>query len=214
MTLDRYEFELIKITEASFLSSHDPSHDHLHIKRVVKMAKLLALEEKADLWIVLPAAYLHDIVSLPKNHPERHLASKYAADKAIKILKEINYPENYFENIRHAIMAHSFSANIKAETLEAMCVQDADRLDALGAIGIARMMTVTGLLKRAYYNEEEVFPLQRLVNDKEFALDHFYAKIFKLKDMMNTKSGKKIAEKRHLYMKEFLATLEGELKAT
>lgn len=119
MTLNDYELALIKVAEATFLSINDPSHDHLHIKRVVKTAKLLAHEENADLWIVIPAAYLHDIISLPKNHPERHLASKYAAEKAVEILKELKYPEKYFNEISHAIMAHSFSANIKAETIEA-----------------------------------------------------------------------------------------------
>lgn len=81
MTLGDYELALIKIAEDAFLSTNDPSHDHLHIKRVVQIAKLLAQDENAELWIVIPAAYLHDIVSLPKNHPERLLASKYAAEK-------------------------------------------------------------------------------------------------------------------------------------
>lgn len=214
MTLNDYESALIKICEAEFLSTMDPSHDHLHIKRVVKMAKLLAQYEKANLWIVIPAAYLHDIVSLPKNHPERQFASKHAADKALEILKELNYPEKYFNEIHHAVIAHSFSANIKAETIEAMCVQDADRLDAIGAIGIARMMTVNGMLRRPYYSEEEIVPISREVNDSAFALDHFYAKLFKLVDLMNTKTGIKIALERQAYMKKFIDLLKSEIEFT
>ena len=136
----------------AFLMAEDPSdsaHDINHILRVVKVAKQIAKEEHAVLEVVVPAAWLHDCVSLAKNHPDRAKASTLAGDKAIIFLKSIGYPKSFFDAIHHAISAHSYSADIAPTTLEAKIVQDADRLDALGAIGVARCMQVSGALNRS-----------------------------------------------------------------
>lgn len=189
----------------------DPSHDILHIKRVVRAALELAAEEGADPWVVLPAAYLHDCVNVPKNDPRRKQASTLSAEAAVAYLKEAGYPEKYFDAIAHAIAAHSFSANIPPETIEAKVVQDADRLDALGAIGIARMFTINGVMKRPYYSEEEFLPETRIPDDMKQAIDHFYVKLFKLPDMMQTASGRSEATARVAYMRDFLAKMRAEV---
>lgn len=190
----------------------DAAHDLQHVLRVAKTAKALAQEEAAQMQVVLPAAYLHDCVSLPKNHPERSLSSRYAADKAIGFLREIGYPSTYFDGIHHAILTHSFSADIPPQTLEAKIVQDADRLDALGAIGVARCIQVSTALGTGLYSVDDPICRRRVPNDKHFAVDHFYTKLFKLKDKMHTRSAIKHAEQRVAFMENFLAQLEQEVK--
>ena len=108
---------------------NDPAHDVAHFKRVVATAKKLAIEENAKIEVILPAAWLHDYINIPKNDPRRSQASRLAAAAAIEYLKSVNYPNEYMDEIRHAIEAHSFSANIEATTIEAKIVQDCDRLD-------------------------------------------------------------------------------------
>jgi uncharacterized protein len=114
------------------LGHKDPAHDLAHVKRVVSIAKKLALEEKANLEVVIPAAWLHDLVNLSKDNPDRKKASQLAADEALVFLQSVDHSQKYFPEIHHAIWTHSFSANIKPETIEAQIVQDSDRLDALG----------------------------------------------------------------------------------
>src|SRR5580700_184411 len=112
----------------------DAAHDLAHVHRVVRNAVWLAQTEAAALEVVLPAAWLHDCVNVPKSSPERKQASRLAAAEAIRLLKAGGYPAVWHGGIAHAIEAHSFSAGIRPETAEAKIVQDADRLDALGSI--------------------------------------------------------------------------------
>jgi len=189
----------------------DVAHDLNHIYRVVKMAKQLALDENANLAIVLPAAWLHDCVSLPKNHCQRHLASTLAADKAIGFLHSIKYPADYFPAIHHAIRAHSFSANVPLESLEAKIVQDADRLDALGAIGIARCMQVSGTLNRALYSLDDPFCEDREPDDAQYSIDHFYNKLFRIAATLNTVSAQSEGRRREKVMRHFLDQLALEI---
>ncbi|MGX9416200.1 HD domain-containing protein [Vibrio sp. WJH972] len=189
----------------------DLAHDLTHVQRVVKTAKSLSLKEEAKLEIVLPAAYLHDCFSFPKNHPDRASSSTIAAKKALKFLEKIGYPSEYFSDVSHAIVAHSFSANIAPETLEAQIVQDADRLDALGAIGIARCFQVNTTLGSDFYHKLDPFARERELNDKQYCIDHFYVKLLKLVDTMNTTSAKIEAERRTSFMKSYLKQLEKEV---
>ncbi|NLQ18252.1 HD domain-containing protein [Marinomonas sp. M1K-6] len=207
--LAKYEAQFYAFLDAQ--EYVDVAHDLAHIARVVKVAKQLALEENADLAVVLPAAYLHDCVSLPKNHPERHLASTLAADKAIGFLASIDYPDEYHHAIHHAIRAHSFSANITPESLEARIVQDADRLDALGAIGIARCMQVSGALNRALYSLDDPFCEVRETDDRRYSIDHFYHKLFRIANSLNTASARREGKKREGIMRDFLAQLRVEI---
>ena len=189
----------------------DPAHDLNHTLRVISNAKAFAKPESADLNIVLPAAWLHDCVVLPKNSPDRRQSSTYAAKEGIKFLKEINYPNKYLPHIAHAIEAHSFSAGITAQTIEAKIVQDADRIDALGAIGIARCFLVGGELKRPIYSREDPFCEQRNPKDNLYTLDHFYQKLLKISLTMNTETAKIEALRRAEFMRYYLEQLKTEI---
>ena len=189
----------------------DLAHDLLHVKRVVKLATLIAEDEQADLNIVLPAAWLHDCVSYPKDHPLRSQSSLHAADKAIVFLRSLDYPQQYLLAIHHAISAHSVSGEIQAASLEAKIVQDADRLDALGAIGVARCIQVSSQLQRPLYSEVDPFSDVRSLDDQQFTLDHFYKKLLRLKDAMNTRLGRSIATQRSQFIENYLQQLATEI---
>ncbi|MDF4655612.1 HD domain-containing protein [Vibrio parahaemolyticus] len=191
----------------------DAAHDIEHVKRVVKTAKQLCYEENADIAIVLPAAYLHDCFTYPKDHPNRKQSSAIAAKKAIAYLESIQYPQHYHDAIAHAIEAHSFSANIRPNTLEAQIVQDADRLDALGVIGVTRCIQVSTHFNAQLYNDNDMFAKERELNDKQFTVDHFQTKLFKIVDTMNTESAKLEANKRKAFMQTYLEQLHDEVTA-
>ena len=189
----------------------DLAHDINHVCRVVKTAKTLALNEDAQSEIVIPAAYLHDCFSFGKHHKDRAKSAYYAANKAIEFLTSIEYPQQYFEAIHHAIEAHSYSANVQPMSLEAKIVQDADRLDALGAIGIARCLQVSTHLGASLYCSDDPWCQSRVPDDRRFAIDHFKTKLLTLADSMHTHSAKREAHKRTLFMQQYLAQLEAEL---
>ncbi|EPN4954983.1 HD domain-containing protein [Vibrio diabolicus] len=191
----------------------DAAHDISHVQRVVNTAKKLAMEEGADLSIVLPAAYLHDCFTYPKDHPNRKQSSIIAAKKAVAFLESIDYPRQYHDAIAHAIEAHSFSANIRPNTLEAKVVQDADRLDALGAIGITRCIQVSTEFDAQLYDNKDIFAQQRELDDKQFTLDHFQTKLFKIAETMNTESARREAQKRKAFMQAYIEQLHDEVTA-
>lgn len=195
----------------SVLGSKDPAHDLLHVKRVVKMARELAIKERAQLEIVLPAAWLHDLVNLPKDHKDRKMASRLAAVEAVQFLTAIGYPAKYYPGIIHAIEAHSFSAGIKAETLEAQIVQDADRLDGLGAIGIARLFAISAQMGTSFYNALDPWADGRQYDDKKFAIDHIQLKLKSITETMNTLLAKQEAKRRFLVIENYLEQLKMEL---
>ncbi len=205
--------DIFEVKAAELYPASDPSHDLLHIRRVVRMAKRLAAEEGADLSIVIPAAYFHDMVNVPKNDPRRAQASRLSAEAAVEYLKSVGYPadEAKLAAIAHAVAAHGFSAAIKPETIEAKVVQDADRLDGLGAIGLARMFTVSGLLGRPYYDDSD--PLGqagRRFDDAVFSIDHLEVKLFRTAETMQTAAGKAEAAARVEVMKNWRARLMQE----
>ncbi|EOX4455286.1 HD domain-containing protein [Vibrio antiquarius] len=191
----------------------DAAHDISHVQRIVNTAKKLAMEEGADLSIVLPAAYLHDCFTYPKDHPNRKQSSIIAAKKAVAFLESIDYPRQYHDAIAHAIEAHSFSANIRPNTLEAKVVQDADRLDALGAIGITRCIQVSTEFDAQLYDNKDIFAQQRELDDKQFTLDHFQTKLFKIAETMNTESARREAQKRKAFMQAYIEQLHDEVTA-
>lgn len=189
----------------------DAAHGRGHILRVVANAKKLASIEGARVEVVLPAAWLHDCVIVPKNSYQRQAASTLAAEQAARFLSESGYPAEEIPAIAHAIAAHSFSAQITPQTLEAQVVQDADRLDAIGAVGIARCFTVGGMMGAQLYNLDEPFPAQRPADDKLYSVDHFFLKLLRLVEQMNTSAGRQEAEQRTAFMRTFLDQLRHEI---
>ena len=189
----------------------DAAHDMAHLARVVIAAQRLAASDGASLDIVMPAAWLHDCVHVPVTSPERSRASVMAGDAATTFLRGIGYPEALLPAIHHAIAAHSFSAKIAPTTVDARVVQDADRLDAIGAIGIARCLMLGGQMGRMLYDVADPFAEQRTPDDRVSSIDHFYTKLLKLADTMQTTSGRAEAERRTSFMREYLDQLRREI---
>ena len=189
----------------------DAAHDLSHIKRVVKNCSYLTDIEQADAAITLPAAWLHDCVAVAKDSPHRAMGSRLAADAAVEFLAGLDYSEERLTAIHHAIEAHSFSAGIAPRSLEARVVQDADRLDSLGAIGIARCLLVGGHLGRPLFDPDDPFCDQREPNDALYTIDHFYAKLFKLPETMQTEAGREVAARRARLMRDYLDSLRDEI---
>ncbi|HYW49888.1 MAG TPA: HD domain-containing protein [Gemmatimonadaceae bacterium] len=189
----------------------DAAHDVAHLARVVACAERLAMEEGASLDVVMPAAWLHDCVHVPVTSPDRPRASVMAGDAAVEFLSGVGYPDTHLDGIHHAIAAHSFSARIAPLTVEARVVQDADRLDALGAIGIARCLMLGGQLGRTLYDVDDPFAERRAPSDAVSSIDHFYTKLLTLADTMQTGSGRREARRRTDYMTAYLQQLRSEL---
>lgn len=192
----------------------DASHDIDHFRRVAHTARRIAALEKetADPLVILAAAYFHDIVSLPKNHPDNNKSSFLAALKAKDILRQLGFPEEKLDAVGHAIETHSFSANKQPETIEAKIVQDSDRMEALGALGVMRTFYVSGRLNRDPYNSEDPFAKNRPLDDKQFGLDHFYCKLFKLPELLQTEGGRQLAMKRTDTLQLFVNELAQNLR--
>lgn len=195
------------------IATADPAHDEQHIARVVATARRLAEGEGADPAIVIPAAWLHDCVTVPKDSPLRAEASRLAAEAATAFLSTIGYPAGALPGIAHAIEAHSFSAGIAPRTIEARVVQDADRLDALGAVGIARTIALGGARGAPLYDAAEPFPVARQPDDRTSVIDHFYTKLLTLAGTMQTATGRIEAATRTAFMRDFLAQLGREIGA-
>jgi uncharacterized protein len=190
----------------------DPGHGLVHLERVVATALRLAAEEGARAEVVLPAAWLHDCVHVAKDSPDRARASGLAAEPAMGFLKDAGYPERWLADIRHAIEAHSYSAGIPPRTIEAKVVQDADRLDALGAVGVARCIAVGSALGRPLYRADDPFCSARAPDDDGASVDHFYSKLLKLAGTMQTAAGRREAERRTAFIRAFIAQLQSEIE--
>ena len=217
--LQQWEAMFEQFIEAQ-MADADAAHDMEHIRRVVKSAKQLAVVENARLDVVVPAAWLHDCVTVAKNSPQRSQASRMAAEAAAQFLGDISYPAATIPAIQHAIICHSFSANIAPETIEAQVVQDADRLDAIGAIGISRCLMLSVSFSRHLYHPDDPFPMggkrplnnKRPLNDKKYAIDHFYTKLLTLGGTMKTAAGRAEAQQRTQFMDDFLTQLGREIE--
>jgi uncharacterized protein len=190
----------------------DSGHRLDHVERVVINALKLANEERGVIYEVLvPAAWLHDCVPISKHSKQRPQASRLSADRAQALLQELNYPTEYQEAIGHAIRAHSYSAEITPTTLEAKIVQDADRLDSLGAIGIARVFLVGGQLENSIYPPHEPFNPARELDERRYIVDHFFSKLLNLASSFHTDAGRREAERRTQYMRRYVDQLVDEV---
>lgn len=190
----------------------DAAHDLEHVRRVVANTRALAATEGAKIEIILPAAWLHDCVTVPKDSPQRATASRLAAAQAVTWLREWVWPEDLLPEIAHAIEAHSFSAALAPQTIEAKVVQDADRLDALGAVGLARCLMLGGALGRPLYAPEDPFCERRAPDDRAACVDHFYTKLLTLETTMQTEGGRREARRRTEYLRGFLEEMRREIK--
>ena len=171
-------------------SGEGTGHDFFHLERVVKTALRIARQEDADLFMTELAAWLHDVGDHKLNNGVDRSEEQITA-----ILSELKTPPDVIRNVIEIVSQVSFSKGKKAESLEAKIVQDADRLDAIGAIGLARVFAFGGSKNREIYNPKE---------PEQTTIQHFYDKLLKLKDLMNTATAQQIALDRHLYLEAFL----------
>ncbi|MDR3530890.1 MAG: HD domain-containing protein [Rhodopila sp.] len=190
----------------------DGSHDRSHLLRVWRNATAIAANEHGvDPSVLAAAVILHDCVAVEKNSPHRSQASRLAASRARVILAGLGWDRARIEQTAHAIEAHSFSAGIAPETAEARIVQDADRLDAIGAIGIARCFYVAGRMESSLYDPDDPGAANRPLDDQTFALDHFGAKLFQVAGNFQTKAGQALAAERTRVMHGFVRALLDEI---
>lgn len=190
--------ETRKYIEMNF-SGETTGHDLFHVRRVVNLALEIAKIEKADLFLVEISAWLHDVGDYKLNggvDQSEELISQF--------LKEQNLSEDLILKINEIISQVSFSKGKQTTSIEAQIVQDADRLDAIGAIGVARAFAYGGSNGRELWNPNQ---------PKSTTIQHFYDKLLKLKNLMNTETAKKIAYERHVFLEEFLTQFYKEWRS-
>jgi uncharacterized protein len=189
----------------------DPAHDFSHISRVYKNATIIGREEGADMQVLLLAVLLHDVGS-EKKHTSKQGESGGQGKRAVEaFLEAIGLEEEAREKVLYAVDVHRFSGKIVPVTLEARILQDADRLDAIGAIGIARVFLTGGELGRELCHPDDPFCRAREPDDTKWNLDHFYKKLLKLESGMHTKSAKRLAADRTTVLRRYLQDLEEEI---
>jgi uncharacterized protein len=189
----------------------DGSHDVAHVLRVFKNAMRIQAVEGGDARILAAAVLLHDCVAVEKNSPMRSKASALAAEKASAVLADLGWASDDITAVAHAIVAHSFSANVTPETLEARILQDADRLDAIGMVGAGRCFYIGGRMSSALYDPFDPAGSNRELDDKRYVIDHFQTKLFKLADGFQTKAGRALAATRDQRLRDFLAAFMDEI---
>ncbi len=200
------------------LENAEGGHDWFHIERVYKNSLLIANDEKCELLVVQLGALLHDIADSKFHNGDETIGPKLAQS----FLENENVAQETIFHVIKIIENISFkggNTDKKFTSIELDIVQDADRLDAIGAIGVARTFNYGGFKNRTLY-DPNIAPLTNMSkevykNNSGPTINHFYEKLLLLKDKMNTETGKKIAAKRHLFMEHFLsqfyAEWEGEL---
>lgn len=192
----------------------DGAHDLGHLRRVWAHCRAIAAEEPgppADLEVLEAAAFFHDLVNLPKTSPDRARASTLSAEAALVHLAASGFAPQKRAAVAHAIAAHSFSAAIPPQSLEARILQDADRLEALGAIGLARMFHVAGAMGALLFDALDPLARGRALDDRRFALDHLETKLFTLPATMQTTTGARLAAARADAMRAFRDQLLAEI---
>ncbi|MDD1748725.1 MAG: HD domain-containing protein [Methanothrix sp.] len=211
MATDEFDQQFRLDAIRSMYQGADPAHDFSHILRVYKNARTIGQEEGADMQVLLLAALLHDVGS-EKKHTSKEGESDGPGHEAVEaFLESIGLDEEANEKVLYAVDVHRFSRGIVPVTLEARILQDADRLDALGAIGIARVFLTGGALGRELYHPDDPFCRAREPDDRKWNLDHFYRKLLKLELGMHTKSAKKLAAARTAVLRRYLRDLEVEI---
>ncbi|WP_052240928.1 HD domain-containing protein [Pandoraea fibrosis] len=193
-------------------SREDGSHDGSHLIRVWRLVTEIAADEAGvDLEMLAVATVLHDCVPVEKADPRRAQASRLSAQAASRILHVLGWTAERIDATAHVIEAHSFSAGIAPRSREACVLRDADRLDAIGAIGIARTFYVAGRMGSRLYDALDPFAQHRSLDDRRFALDHFETKLLRLSEGLMTSKAQHIGEQRIATMRAYLDLLRSEI---
>ncbi len=189
----------------------EPAHDFFHVERVLKNAVTIAHEERANEAIAGTAALLHELFNLPKSHPDSARSGDICAEHARELLVREHAPAELVDPICAAIRDHAFSKGVVPEALESKVLQDADRLDALGAIGLARMWATCADMKRPFYSPDDPFCASRAPDDKSWGLDHVYKKLLVVPERLQLSASRRLAEERVAFIHAFLDQLRREI---
>ncbi len=195
-------------------ATDDLAHDALHVLRVCRWALVLAPEAEASAELCAAAALLHDLVNLPKDDPERAAASAYSATASAPLLSAAGYTAAETETIQAAIAAGSWSGGKAPPSAVALVLQEADRLDAMGAIGIARTFCCAQRMARGHsqlYDPADPRAQERSLDDRHFAVDHFPRKLLALGATLRLPSARAEGARRHARLERFLEDLFQEL---
>lgn len=193
---------------------NEPAHDFFHVERVVTNALAIARGEALSAEVAAAAAtaaLLHELFTLPKNHPDSARAGDRCAAAARELLECEGAGASLIAPVHAAIRDHSFSKGVLPEATESRILQDADRLDAIGAIGLARMWATCADMKRPFYAPEDPFCSTREPDDKLWGLDHVYKKLLKIPERLHTDTARAIAEQRVTFLRAFVDQLRREI---
>ncbi len=195
----------------AFGTDADPAHDGLHVRRVAAFAAQIGAAEGANIAVVVPAALLHELFSYPKNHPNSAQSGEKCAQIAGDVLQAEGYPHTQTEAICECIRVHSYSRGINPRGRNPQVLQDADRLDAIGAIGIARCFATGTTMQRPFYAPDDPFCRARTPDDGLWTLDHFYRKLLRLPQTLHTPTARALAQSRLAFLEQFLDQLTQEI---
>jgi uncharacterized protein len=209
--MDESLLDRLRSVAESGCAGNGPAHDFLHVTRVKETARRIGLAEGANLDVVVPAALLHELFNYSKGHPQSHLSGEVCAGLAVDVLRQNDCPPHLIDPIRECIRIHAFSRGVVPETLEGKVLQDADRLDAIGAIGIARCFATCAEMAVPFYQSDDPFCRSREPDDKQWGLDHFYRKLLRIPDGLHTAAARAIAGDRIRFMETFLEQFKQEL---
>lgn len=189
----------------------EPAHDALHVMRVARSARAIASIEGANVDVCVAAALLHELFNHPKSHPESSRSGDVCAEHAKVQLEKVGWPAELIEPVCYAIRVHGFSKGIVPDTLEARILQDADRLDAIGAIGIARCFSTAAEMKSLFYHPDDPLCRRHEPDDKKWAVDHFFRKLLKIPEVLHTGTARAMAQRRVDFMDRYLEELRDDI---
>jgi len=191
---------------------HFSGHDFSHITRVHKLCQTIGKIEGADMLVLEAAALLHDLGrEEEKKNPKINHAEK-SAEIAEGILQKVRFSKAKIPSVLYAIKTHRFSKGIVPTSLEAKILQDADRIDIIGAIGVAMTFAYGGAYNRDLYDPYDPFAKNRELDDRKYSLDHFKTKLLNLIDTLHTDAARKVAKKRSRFVKQFLKEFKKEIE--
>jgi len=197
------------LAEAKKIEGEDAAHDFSHLVRVALWTiRLAPAENPAE---AAAAALLHDLVNIPKNHPDRAKASEFSAREALPLLRRAGFDDDACTRITEAIRDHSFSRGAVPTSCLGKALQDADRLEALGAIGLMRLFSTGARMNAFYFESEDPWAQNRPLEDKKFSFDHFFTKLLKLPDTFQTSIGREEAVRRAKVLESFLDQAADEI---
>lgn len=204
--------KLLNIAKNKISQLNDSSHDINHTLRVLALSEKIGIKEKADLDVISISAIFHDVIVYPKNHHKKIFSSTESANFTRKILiKEKLFPKEKIEKACKAIEICSFTKAVKPDFLEAKILQDADSLEAMGAISIMRTFSSAGQMNKDFYNNVDPFCRRRRPDDNKYAVDLFFTRLLVVFGRLHTKTAKVLAKKRLKFLHSFLKQLEFEL---